>query len=141
MITGGGSRPWLGALVLTALGAVGCSSTPAGVIPAVPAAGTVTYKGKPLEQGQLQFLPEQGSPASGSIENGKFTLSTYSEGDGAVPGKHKVGITSTKEVPSKRGGEAETVYLIPVNYASPDLSGIEVEIPPEGNTNITIDLK
>ena len=54
----------------------------------VPASGTVTYKGKPLEKGQVQLLPNKDGPvAVGSVENGKFILGTNQEGNGALPGK------------------------------------------------------
>ena len=108
-------------------------------IKAVPASGTVTYNGKPIETGTIGFLPASGRPASGQIKDGQFTLTTYDEGDGATPGKHRVVVSSTKQVPSKvNGADPETVYLIPQMYSSPSESYIDVEIPPEGNRKIEI---
>src|SRR4051812_1417517 len=101
-----------------AAGAAGCGGN-AGEVATVPAAGTVNFKGKPLESGTIQLVPENGRTASGTITNGKFTLTTYNEGDGAIPGKHQVAIVSTKEkAPAKKGGEPETVYIVPQSFSS-----------------------
>lgn len=60
--------------------------------------GRVTCNGEPVPGGEIRFVPvlaagvTEGPPeAIGQIdENGNFTLSTYSTGDGAVLGKHQV---------------------------------------------------
>jgi hypothetical protein len=107
----------------------------------VPASGTVTYKGQPVESGSIQFVPESGRPANANIVAGKFSLGTYQDGDGAIPGKARITINSTSERPStKRGAEPETVYLVPVRYSSPDRSGITFELPSTGTKNIKIEL-
>jgi hypothetical protein len=110
-----------------------------GEVPAVPAAGTVTYQGKPVEKGTVYFLPEKGHPATGAIEGGKFTLTTYKEGDGAIPGKHGVGVAVTEAVPTKDGDTAEK-YVVPQKYADPGSSKISVDIPAGGKTDIVIDV-
>ncbi|MBX6313673.1 MAG: hypothetical protein IRY99_12255 [Isosphaeraceae bacterium] len=133
--------PGVALLVLAIALAPGCGGDP-DAIPAVPAAGTVTYQGKPLPEGNIVFQPimeAKGRPASGTIKDGKFSLSTYGTDDGAIPGKHKVAVMATKEVPSKEGDTA-TQYLIPEKYASPETSGIEIEIPPGGKKDIAIDI-
>ncbi len=59
----------------------------------VAVTGTVTLNGKPADQAEVQFTPKEGRMASGVTDNeGKFSLSTFSPGDGAVPGDHKVTI-------------------------------------------------
>jgi hypothetical protein len=106
----------------------------------VPAAGTVTFKGKPLESGQIQLLPEKDGPASvGLIENGKFILGTQAVGNGAPPGKYRVTIFSYKEIPNKFGSSTSK-SVIPDRYTTPDTSGLVVEIPESGNTEIKIEL-
>ena len=47
------------AACLAASGLAGCESDPS-AIPAVSASGTVTYKGKPIAKGEIQFFPEVG---------------------------------------------------------------------------------
>ncbi len=126
----------VGLLCLVAcLDGCGSSSTE----PTVPAAGTVVYKGQPLAKGTIRFVPEKGRPASGNIVDGKFTLSTYGENDGAVPGVHKVALTATEEVAAKKKGEeATTKSLLPPQYANEGSSGLSVTIPPEGKKDIEI---
>jgi hypothetical protein len=126
------------ALVLVFSGAmVSCRS---GEYPTVPASGTVTYKGAPLEKGQIQLVPDKEGPvAVGSIENGKFVLGTNQEGNGALPGKYRVTVFSYKDVQSRYGGTT-TQSVIPTKYADPEKSGLIVEIPAGGKTDIKIDL-
>ena len=60
----------------------------------VPVTGTVVYRGQPLAGGDVVFFPVEGSPgnrARGKANNrGEFALTTFIEGDGAVPGDYKV---------------------------------------------------
>jgi hypothetical protein len=60
--------------------------------------GTVTYKGEKLAKGQISFIPvpeaHGGHAASGQIENGYYSLSTLTPGDGALPGKYKVTVVA-----------------------------------------------
>jgi hypothetical protein len=106
----------------------------------VPASGTVTYKGKPLEKGQVQFLPTEGPAAVGLIENGKFVLGTNNVGNGAPPGKYRVTVFSYTNVQSKFG-EITSKSVIPNRYTNPDSSGIVEDIPEGGNNAIDIKLK
>lgn len=127
--------------LIGALAVAGCGTSDPDRFDAVPASGTVTYKGKPLERGFVQFVPGRGRAASGPIgPGGKFTLTTYdSEGDGAVPGTHKVGVIVTEEVPPKRpGGEPEVRYIVPRKFADPSSSEVTVVVPPEGQADIAV---
>jgi len=131
-----------GATCATILAAVaGCGSRDPDAIPAVPAAGTVTYQGKPVEEGSVRFVPEKGRPAGGAIKGGHFTLSTYDPDDGAIPGKHHVGVTATKKVPVPGGGEPRDVYVIPEKYADPSGSGIEIDVPKDGSKDLKIEIQ
>ena len=79
------------ACLLTLAVTSGCG--PGGVERAV-VSGTVTHNGRPLEQGQIRFVPEAGQklPSSGAI----ITEGDYVAGSqGGVPiGKHKIQIES-----------------------------------------------
>lgn len=133
----------LWAVPLLVLGC-GCFGNDSGV-KTVPAAGTVTYKGKPVEKGTIELRPvEGGRPATGDIDNGRFTLTTVFEGDGAQPGKHKVAVIATEEVPEKRkNATADTgvKYLIPDVFSNPETSGIVITVPPAGSTKLEITIK
>jgi len=59
--------------------------------------GYVTYKGEPIEKGEVNFVPEdanQGRAAFGVLDKGYYSLTTLTEGDGAFAGKYKVTVTS-----------------------------------------------
>jgi hypothetical protein len=64
-----------------------------------PVSGKVTYKGQPVQKGVISFVPEdkEGRGATGQIENGSYSLTTQTPGDGAFPGKYTVTV-DTKEV-------------------------------------------
>jgi hypothetical protein len=61
--------------------------------------GKVSYKGQPVKNGTVFFMPDEGRgtvgpPAVGSITtDGSFVMSTETAGDGVIVGHHKVGIT------------------------------------------------
>jgi len=132
----------VGLISVVAAGAVGCGSRDPDAVKAVPAAGTVTYKGNPVDTGTVGFEPEKGRAASGTIKDGRFVLSTYGDDDGAIPGKHRVAVVATKQTPgkNKKGDEGSTVFVIPQKYANPDTSELVVEIPPSGKTDLVIEL-
>jgi len=66
--------------------------------------GKVTYKGEPVKDGTVFFMPDEskgtiGPPAVGSItSDGTYTLSTETAADGVIIGQHKVGITGVEPV-------------------------------------------
>jgi hypothetical protein len=76
---------------------VGCGDD--GLGSRYPVYGTVTYNGNPLEVGTVTFYAVGGKDAetrgaSGSITNGKYTLSTIGGDDGAFPGEYVVAIAA-----------------------------------------------
>jgi hypothetical protein len=63
--------------------------------PVARVSGVVTYKGKPIAGGgTISFTPEGPGKAAGGMigPDGKYTLTTFHEGDGALIGKHRVQI-------------------------------------------------
>lgn len=106
-------------------------------LPVAPVEGKVIYHGKPVEFGSVMFQPDKGPAGRGVIQpDGSFTLSTYSEGDGAVIGQHKVRIASfasqrpdlmdaPPDAPREPGvGHSQ----IPRKYSNMDTSGLRVEV-------------
>jgi hypothetical protein len=134
-------RPWPLAvgLVLVMISGCGGGRDP-DEPPTVRVSGTLTVDGKPVSQGAVYFHPAKGRPATGIVKNGKFTLTTYDEGDGAIPGKNRVSVNVVEEVPT-RGGDTKSKSLIPLKFTNPDLSGLQLEIPESGYKNLEIDLK
>jgi len=76
----------------------------------VVAEGVLTWEdGKPVSQATIVFLPNdpQGKQASGLTgKDGAFTLTTYNQNDGAVPGDYKIIVTkgsaSVAETPQEK---------------------------------------
>lgn len=108
--------------------------------------GKVTYKGEPLTMGSVTFIPEgPGKAAAGEIqEDGTYTLTTYSRGDGATIGKHGVMVISerdTSELPAESAEANVDLSLIPEKYSmSPKTSGLTAEVK-AGDNEINFDLE
>ncbi|MCI0359914.1 MAG: carboxypeptidase-like regulatory domain-containing protein [Planctomycetaceae bacterium] len=59
----------------------------------LPAAGLVTYQGKPVEGASVVFVPDSGIPGTGTTDAaGKFAMQTNGK-PGVLAGKHKVTIS------------------------------------------------
>lgn len=84
------------ASTIGAMTLLGCG--PGGTMPTAPVSGTVTCNGQPVPYAQVMFYPKaQGDDKkvgkvgiTNADEQGNFVMTTYSEGDGAVPGTHDV---------------------------------------------------
>jgi hypothetical protein len=99
----------------------GCDGQGAGL---ASVKGTVTYQGRPLEEGRIVFQPPQGRPSSGAIKAGQIVeVTTFKLGDGAPAGPVKVAIQATKPDPKDPTGMA-TISLLPTKYADPASSGL-----------------
>ena len=100
----------------------------------IPVKGKVTYKGKPLTKGVIQFEPDGfGRKARGQIQSdGTFVLSTAKEGDGVDAGHHQVSITGTGNRPAKE--------LIPKKYTQRNSSELTADVDTE-HTEFNFDLK
>jgi len=135
-------------LVTVALmAAYGCGAND-GLGQRYPVSGMVTYKGQPLASGNINFVSEKadGRSASGTVEAGRYTLTTQTDGDGAMPGMYKVTVVAKEAtaVPlSKVGGapsqqqsfKANKVAksLIPNKYGSPTTTELKAEVKAETN--------
>lgn len=136
---------WLVLLPLSLL-AAGCGD---GLPATVEVHGRVTYQGQPLPGGELSFQPLVTSadglrrPATGQIEaDGTYRLSTFSSGDGALPGEYLVAINSfvgPAPIEVVDGGEAARESRIPLKYGNPATSGLRATVPAEGGKSITLD--
>ena len=69
--------------------AVGCGGN---LPPRTPVEGTVLYDGEPVAGASVTFTPVDDGPEASAATgpDGRFKLSTYKKGDGAVLGKHRV---------------------------------------------------
>lgn len=108
--------------------------------------GTVTYRGKPLEDALVMFVPEGTRPASGKTDaEGRFTLLSFKPGDGAVVGEHVVCIA--KMVPASNDkSESGSPYqinvrsVIPEHYSTPLGSPLRAMVTKDGPNDFHFDL-
>jgi hypothetical protein len=111
--------------------------------------GTVTYKGEKLAKGQISFVPvpeaQGGQAATGQIEDGYYSLSTLTPGDGALPGKYKVTVVA-KELDVEKVQTAIRAIGMPPGAAPPQplvakvLNEAKSKIPTRYNLPTTTDL-
>jgi len=129
---------------------LGCGDT-TGLGKRYPVSGTVTYQGKPVEKGTINFIPDKpdGRAATGDISNGSYSLTTAESGDGALPGTYKVTVVA-KEVDTSelkeiaKGGQHHhdaafakaaqgAKALVPPKYTLADTSGLTAEVKAQSN--------
>lgn len=106
--------------------------------PAVfPVTGIVTYQDQPVEGAQVMFTPTNGRAAEGTTDaQGKFSLTTFSAGDGALEGQHRV--TIVKMVKQDAGDPySVTKNVLPARYADPAQSPLVEEIANPGRKEIS----
>lgn len=90
----------------------------------VPVSGKVLIDGAPLAYGFIRLTPENARPATGQIgPDGRFTLKTFEDGDGAVPGTHPVTIAAGEPL-----SETQMKWHAPKKYADPRTSELTVTI-------------
>ena len=79
--------------------------------------GTVTLDGQPLENVLVSFAPENGRPSTGITDSsGNYELNYIRDTKGAIPGTHRVRITTLQEAPSDQDPTAAVQEKIPAKY-------------------------
>jgi hypothetical protein len=115
----------------------GCGDSGSGVDTA-RVSGKVTVAGQSTANIIVSFVPEGGGrPASGTTDaSGNYTLATYTSGDGAVPGKHKVVFSFAQDPPPSDQPDA-ALPPAPFNakYLNGDTSGFVEEVK-AGEANV-----
>jgi len=104
---------------------VGCGD--GGIPPprTVPTTGTVLFKGKPTAGVTVKFLPQfdigtpKWVPEAVTDKDGKFTLSTGANGNGAPPGEYRVTFELLKPGTDSRGRDTD-IDVWKGKYANPD---------------------
>ena len=119
------------AVIFLICSTTGCNNSPN----IVPVKGTVLLDGKPLEGAAVLFHPKADErPAVGVTDKrGMFELTTRRQGDGAHVGLNKVSITKENDETQLNDAEEgiqDFTLITPAQYASPELSGIEIDVYP-----------
>jgi len=112
---------WCPAAVMLSFAIVGCGGGPSRP-PTYPVTGQVTENGKPVAGVDVAFRPENSAggqkPANGKTDSeGRYTLTTFSFGDGAMEGSYRVTLSKLELA------EAATVDVDSDDYVPPDASG------------------
>jgi hypothetical protein len=99
----------------------------------VPVQGKVTYKGEAVPKGSITFQPDQGQPSVADIQpDGTYRLSTFGQGDGAVPGHYRVFVIANTADPTKMPGSSPgwtpPKDLVPPKYNKAETSGLETTV-------------
>lgn len=125
----------MGFALLVAVAAAGCGRSGPQTI---PISGRVTYKGQPLTQGEVRYVPDDpgARQARGTLDSsGKFRLTTFALNDGAMPGGYRIAIISLEPHAGEPGRDESQAAAppraiparksrIPQRYASADTSGL-----------------
>ena len=135
------------AVAASAALASGCGPQRAAVY---PVSGEVRLAGKPFAKADVTFVPQGGRPALAQTDaQGRFTLRTWTAGDGAVAGEHVVCIVKHDESrppPTKPGSaadpyaEAMRPNVAPAQYASPVTSPLRATVVPGKDNRFEFDL-
>lgn len=130
-------------LGLVLFGIVALSGCRSGRERTYPVSGVVRFGGQPLTDCLVMFRPEQGPVASGRLDDeGRFELSTYRPGDGAVAGVHRVWLAPPETEFDMSDDELEFVQdasrlrkppPFPAKYLSFATSGLTAEVQTEAN--------
>ena len=126
-------------LLMLLMQQVGCGSGSE----TIAVSGVVTHNSKPLADADVSFIPAQGRPAYGrSDSNGRFTLTTFNNNDGAVPGEHVVTISKSVEVKpaTDTNPYAEYKSVVPGKYGRPQDSPLTATVGNGGEMDFSFDV-
>lgn len=109
-----------------------------------PVTGHVLYRGQPVQDAEVTFLPAKGPIASGKTDaQGQFRLSTFVPEDGAVAGEHTVLISKKEKYvdPKMPNSPYEMSRdVLPVRYGSASTSPLKETVKPNGPNQFTFEL-
>jgi hypothetical protein len=139
------SRLWV--LVPTLASVLGCNSAGSNLPKTVPAMGVVTLDGKPVEGAQVVIGNETTGASAITNSSGHFSLRTFTEKDGVLPGDYKVQVSKTIEEKiagakgSVDGGDpVRYVFGVPKKYTGLATSGLTISVSDKGNRDIKLEL-
>jgi hypothetical protein len=106
-----------------------------------PVKGKVLLDGRPLATGNVGTIPAAGRGAHGDIQaDGTFELYTYAKRDGALIGKHKVGVVAYDSTGPKGPESPYGKLLVPQRYTNPESSGFTIDVQSGGNDNVVLEM-
>lgn len=143
-MTPGMHRSVLVAAVTAVMGVCGLGCSRPGTAPTVPAAGTLLRDDTPLGDVTVVFNPASGRPAMGVTDAaGRFVLSTFRRGDGAIAGNHRVTLAVMDPgrpepgTPESRSYRPKPVPFA-ARYGAIATTDLEVSLPSTGSTSLIL---
>ncbi len=148
------SRGVLSAGMLVFVVSLGCGGGADGDRPATyPVSGTVAMNGQPVADANVNFQMVDGTGAAVGVTDahGRYELTTFTAGDGAMLGEYRVAVTQFDRPPADADvdddhpdydPEAPTFVpenLLPERYADPATSGLTASVT-EGQNTVDLDL-
>jgi hypothetical protein len=130
------SAVWIAAAVM-ALVSFGCNRSEG--VAVYPVSGKLTFEGKPLAGGgSIAFVApsgQVGKTAGGEIKpDGTYSLTTYKEGDGSMPGEFRVIVmqTTVKEPEASQDGQPAPpgpISVVPDSDRIPEIYADHLKSP------------
>lgn len=110
--------------------------------------GRVTYNGKPVGEGVVQFLPHSNSaqtparPGAGHLQaDGRYSMQSYGGREGVLPGEYQVAIAAFEyskiKFPPEPNHKME--YTVPARYTQAATSDLKAIVPEDAKTPLRID--
>ena len=100
--------------------------------------GRVTFKGLPLNHGEITFLSADNRPAHGKIIAGQIIeVMTFEPDDGAPIGPCKVAISALENPNADMYTPSKS--LLPAKYGNPETSGLTADLKP-GENDVNFEL-
>jgi hypothetical protein len=138
----------ISAIVGSTVSIAGCGS---GNPATVQIHGTIIYRGKPLQKAEVQFSPVGADSskglrriASGEVDaQGVYSLSTFTKGDGVLPGDYAVTVTRIKRKSSIDGGDsaAKVAPFVPEVYSRQEATPLKASVPAEASGTLRFDFE
>lgn len=138
-----------------AFGAAGCGGN-ADNPPVYPVMGTIVYEGKPVEGAVVAFCADHAPRLATGVTDaeGRFTLTTFNSGDGAVAGNHKVTVTKVlventaapqaatgaEDAINRRAPPLKQQSLLPLKYGDPLKTPLEATVSESGANDFALKL-
>ena len=136
-------------VAVTIVAVSGCSGVK--IPPLGQVGGIVTLDGPPLTKGQVQFLPDSSKGTKGRMAvgiigtDGRFSLTAFKPGDGALVGFHKVVIICEEDIPTFDPNSKVALQppksLIPIRYTDANTSGLTAEVKAAAKNDFTFALE
>ncbi len=110
--------------------------------PVFKTTGTVTWNGAPAAGAVVTLHSDSHNlAASGKTDDmGKFALTTWRQGDGAVAGSHKVTISTWIVTGYDGEGTPIETPVMPAKYENPDTSKLTAEVKDRGLNVLSFDV-